>query len=214
MRTARRTAQHTLARLRPFVETTKATLWIVAHTGHSDEAQDRPRGSSALLGAYDTFYRHKKTGEHTGEIKITIDRDGLGGKKISFGVELYDTGAVNEDGEPVVVPHLEVAAAPVKFTFKKGGEPKRVTPTETDTGALLALAKAIKEHGVFIVDDAAGFPDGVATVSKEQSRTVFELENTGRRSTDAVRMAFNRAVKSTIEKGLVNARNDRFWPSE
>ena len=89
-----------------------------------------------------------------------------------------------------------------------------MTPTETDTGALLALAKAIKEHGVFIVDDAAGFPDGVATVSKEQWRTVFESENTGRRSTDAVRMAFNRAVKSTIEKGLVNARNDRFWPSE
>lgn len=80
-------------------QATQATLWIIAHTGHSEEAQDRPRGSSALLGAYDVFYRHKKIDERSGEIKITIDRDGLGGKELPFAVELYDTGAVNEDGE-------------------------------------------------------------------------------------------------------------------
>ena len=61
-------------------QATDATLWIIAHSGHSEDAQDRPRGSSALLGAYDTFYRHKKIDERRGEIKITIDRDGLGGK--------------------------------------------------------------------------------------------------------------------------------------
>jgi hypothetical protein len=85
-------------------QATGATLWIIAHTGHSVDAQDRPRGSSALLGAYDTFYRHKKTDERSGEIKITIDRDGLGGKEFPFTVEIYDTGEVNDDGEPVVVP--------------------------------------------------------------------------------------------------------------
>jgi hypothetical protein len=46
-------------------QATEATLWIIAHTGHSEEAQDRPPGSSALLGAYDTFYRHKKTDERS-----------------------------------------------------------------------------------------------------------------------------------------------------
>jgi uncharacterized protein (DUF849 family) len=42
-------------------QATEATLWIVAHTGHSEEAQDRPRGSSALPGAYDTSATRKKT---------------------------------------------------------------------------------------------------------------------------------------------------------
>jgi hypothetical protein len=97
-------------------QATEATLWIVAHTGHSEEAQDRPHGSSAPPGAYDTFYRHKKEDETHGGIKITIDRDGLGGEEIPFAVELYDTGAVNEDGELVLVPYLEAAAAPVDFT--------------------------------------------------------------------------------------------------
>ena len=119
-------------------QATEATLWIIAHTGHSEEAQDRPRGSSALLGAYDTFYRHKKIDERSGEIKITIDRDGLGGKEIPFAVELYDTGAVNEDGEPVMVPYLEAAAPPVKFTFKKGDEPEPQRPMRHSCSRLCA----------------------------------------------------------------------------
>ena len=124
-------------------EATEATLWIIAHTGHSEDAQDRPRGSSALLGAYDTFYRHKKIDERSGEIKITTDRDSLGGKELPFAVELYDTGAVNEDGEPVLIPYLEAAAAPAKFTFKKGDEPKRPTPGETLM--LKALRAAVRK---------------------------------------------------------------------
>ena len=69
---------------------TSATLWIIAHIGHGQDAQDRPRGNSSLLGAYDTFYRHKKINETHGSIKITIDRDGLGQKEFHFAVELYD----------------------------------------------------------------------------------------------------------------------------
>jgi hypothetical protein len=86
--------------------------------------------------------------------------------------------------------------------------------TETESEALRALGKAIAEHGVLIVDVAAGFPDGVTTVSREQWRAMFEANYSGRGSADARRMAFNRAVKTTIDKALVNARNDRFWPSE
>ena len=130
-------------------QATDATLWIIAHTGHSEEAQDRPRGSSTLLGAYDTFYRHKKTDERSGEIKITIDRDGLGGKELQFSVALYNTGAANEDGEPVLIPYLEAAAPPVKITFKKGGEPNESeSPTRGESEALRALHKAIKKQGL------------------------------------------------------------------
>jgi hypothetical protein len=118
------------------------------------EAQDRPLGSSALPGAYDTFYGHKKEDETYGSIKITIDRDGLGGKEIPFAVELYDTGAVNEDGELVLVSYLEAAAAPVDFTFRKANAPKPVRATETETEALRALDKAIKEHGLLTPEGA------------------------------------------------------------
>jgi AAA domain len=152
---------------------TEATLWIIAHTGHSEDAQDRPRGSSALLGAYDTFYRHKKIDEDHGSIKITIDRDGLGGKELPFAVELFDTGAVNEDGEPVVVPYLEAAPPPVKFTFKKGDQASKTeNPTRAESEALRALQKAIKKHGV-VTPKGEGIPAGEVTVCERQWRDVL-----------------------------------------
>ena len=104
----------------------------------------------------------------------------------------------------------------VDVAFRKPGDkaPKPVKATETESHALRALEKAIKEHGVLIVDDAAGFPDGVPTVSKEQWRAAFEAEDASRRSPNALRVAFNRALKMTIERGQVNNRNDYFWPAE
>jgi hypothetical protein len=181
MRTAQKTARRTYAKaIEAIRQATEATLWIIAHTGHSEEAQDRPRGSSALLGAYDTFYRHKKTDERSGEIKITIDRDGLGGKEIPFAVELYDTGAVNEDGEPVVVPYLEAAAAPVKFKFKKGAAPEGPTPNEILM--LKALRAAIKKSlRVVRADEAGGnLIEGAKYVFESEWRDEFRtLYKTG-----------------------------------
>ena len=68
---------------------TSITPWIIAHIGHAETAQDRPRGSSTLLGAYDVFYKFKKVDETHGSIRITIDRDGLGQKEFAFVVELF-----------------------------------------------------------------------------------------------------------------------------
>jgi hypothetical protein len=88
------------------------------------------------------------------------------------------------------------------------------TPENYTTLTDVTLANAIEEHYVLIVDDAVGSPDGVTTVPKDQWRAAFEVEDTSRRSPDALRMAFNRAFKATIEAGQVNDRNDHFWPSE
>jgi hypothetical protein len=197
---------------------TKATLWIIAHTGHSEDAQDRPRGSSALLGAYDTFYRHKKIDERRGEIKITIDRDGLGGKEFPFAVELYDTGALNEDGEPVLVPYLEAAAAPVKFTFKKGDEPRPGAATDMEREALRALEKAIKNHGLITPEgdggptpDGESIPPGEVTVCFSEWQAAFYKLDRERNST-ASRQAFNRSSKALVKKKLVGTWNNRRWP--
>jgi hypothetical protein len=194
-------------------QATEATLWIIAHTGHSEEAQDRPRGSSALLGAYDTFYRHKKIDERSGEVKITIDRDGLGGKEIPFAVELYDTGAVNEDGEPVLVPYLEAAAAPVKFTFKKGDEPDAPkSPTRAESEALRALHKAVRKHGS-VTPKGEGIPAGEVTVDEHEWRDAYyDLFRMREQST--LRQGFSRATKGLVAKKLVNEYGSRRWATE
>ena len=124
---------------------TSATLWIIAHIGHGETAQDRPRGNSSLLGAYDVFYKYKKVNETRGSVKITIDRDGLGQKEFGFAVELYDTGATNEDGESVFVPYLVSDSGKdgaLKLAFKQKGDGTRTKPKPFEKKALVALAKA------------------------------------------------------------------------
>ncbi len=194
-------------------QATEATLWIISHTGHSEDAQGRPRGSSALLGAYDTFYRHKKIDEQRGEIKITVDRDGLGGKELPFTVELYDTGTVNEDGEPALVPYLEAAAPTARFTFKKGGEPTGVkNPTKGESEALRALDKAIRKHGV-VTPKGEGIPAGEVTVNEQEWREAFYELFRGREQ-GTLRQGFSRSTKGLIVKKLVNEYGSRRWSTD
>ena len=166
-----------------------------------------------MLGAYDTFYRHKKIDERRGEIKITIDRDGLGGKEFPFAVELYDMGALNEDDEPVVVPYLEAAAAPMKFKFKKGDEPGAPeSPTRAESEALRALHKALKKHGL-VTPKGEGIPAGEVTVCEAEWRDAYyELFRTREQST--LRQGFSRATKGLVAKKLVNEYGSRRWAAE
>jgi hypothetical protein len=77
-------------------------------------------------------------------------------------------------------------------TFDMDKAVPKMTAAEKDALAVrAALANAIEDNGVVIVDDAAGFPDGITTVSKEQWRAAFEAEDTSGRSPDALRVAFN-----------------------
>jgi hypothetical protein len=130
----------------------------------------------------------------------------------------FKTGA-DASGRDITVPCLTRSDAPdqadLPYNFDKRNAVPKLTAAEKDILlARTALASAIEEHGVVIVDDAAGFPDGVTTVSKEQWRAAFEAENASGRGPDALRMAFNRALRAAIETGQVNNRNDHFWPPE
>ena len=194
-------------------QATGATLWIIAHTGHSAEAQDRPRGSSALLGAYDTFYRHKKTDERSGEIKITIDRDGLGGKELPFAVELYDTGAVNEDGEPVLVPYLKAVGAPAKLTFKRGDEPKPPTPNERIMLKALRAAIRKSDREVSAEDAGGSLMEGANYVGgaewRDEFRTLYKTGSTRQ----AESQAFTKGLDGLAAKGFVGNRGSCYWPT-
>jgi hypothetical protein len=200
-----------------------ASLWIIAHSGHAEDAQDRPRGNSSLLGAYDTFYKHWKKDETHGGINITVDRDGLGQKVFFFTVGLYDTRATNEDGEPVLVPFIELdkgADNQRPFTFREpGADTGPVKTTDGEKEALRALTIAIQDHGlvtpegegIYASEGNEDIPPGEVTVSTEAWRTTFyKLDR--ERSPDAGRKAFNRALDGLIKKGLVGKYSDRFWP--
>jgi AAA domain len=176
-----------------------ATIAAIAHTGHSEEAQDRPRGSSALLGGYETFYRFKKKDERSGSVKVTLDRDGLGGLELPFVVDLYETSMRNSEGEPVFVPWIELdespaEAAPRDFVFKKPGDTAKPTKTtELQQEALRALRKAIQDHGKVTPEgeglscgDVEGIPRGEATVELDAWKVTFvKLDH--ERSPDACR---------------------------
>jgi hypothetical protein len=155
---------------------------------------------------------------------VQKENDPLGGERLpphKVKIRSHKTGAVDAKGNPVTAPYLELLrvskgahddgegdAQP--FTFREPGDAPK--PTAAEEKALVALARAIREHGVIIIDDTAGFPDDVLTISKEQWRAEFEADD--KRGGDSCRKAFTRAVKNTTEKALVNARNDRFWPAE
>jgi archaellum biogenesis ATPase FlaH len=194
-------------------------LMAIHHVGVSLDAKKRMRGSSVLTGGIDKSFlvTQAKKGELT--IAGVKDNDPVGDgamPPLKMLIRTFKTG-VDASGRDVTVPCLTPSDTPEDggppYTFDKAG-PKLTAAEKDALAARTALAKAIEEHGVLIVDDAAGFPDGVTTVSKDQWRAVFKAEDTSRRSPDALRIAFNRALKTTIETGQVNARNDHFWPSE
>ena len=198
---------------------TGASLWIIAHVGHAETAQDRPRGTSSLLAAYDTFYRHQKRDETHGSIKITIDRDGLGQKEFDFIVDLFPTGLKNEDGEPVLVPYVEPDKEPLNAgnLAAAGIKVKPIEPTAIEREARLALGKAIKDHGIATPEGEGQLqpsgeyiPPGVVTVSLDEWRAGF-LDLDRRRERGASRRAFDRASKGLAEKGLVGKFADRRW---
>jgi archaellum biogenesis ATPase FlaH len=194
-------------------------LMAIHHVGVSLDAKKRMRGSSVLTGGIDKSFlvTQAKKGELT--IAGVKDNDPVGDgamPPLKMLIRTFKTG-VDASGRDVTVPCLTPSDTPEDggppYTFDKAG-PKLTAAEKDALAARTALAKAIEEHGVLIVDDAAGFPDGVITVSKDQWRAVFKAEDTSCRSPDALRIAFNRALKTTIETGQVNARNDHFWPSE
>ena len=194
---------------------TSITPWIIAHIGHAETAQDRPRGSSSLLGAYDVFYKFKKVDETHGSIRITIDRDGLGQKEFAFVVDLFATGMKNEDGEPVVVPYVEPGKADppkVGAISGLGFTVDPVEPTATEREALRALRQAIKECGVPGPDEEAAeqIPAGVVTVTRDEWADAFRKFDRERKD-GASRQAFSRGSGGLVAKGLVGAYGDWRW---
>jgi hypothetical protein len=135
---------------------------------------------------------------------------------LPFIVELYDTGTVNEDEEPVLVPWVsldESAGAGSKssatgkqrpYTFKSATK-----PTSIELTALEALREATKGYGIATPAGEA-ILGGVVTATEKEWLDVFcdkypeDAQNTRWRR-------FARASSGLIEESFVGECGERRW---
>ena len=200
---------------------TGAHVLIVHHVGLGEGAQTRPRGNSALSAAADICVLVTKTKSGV-DLTVTVERDGLEGKKIKAKFASFKTG-VDDRGKDLSVPYLDLVKVhePEDSVGEAEGEDdsdadaapkvdiKFDKPGTTDAMGIKALALALRDHGYLSPDHEKGFPDDVATVSWNQWRAEYDKLRPG--DDDANRQAFNRLAKKLVKNGRVNALYDRAW---
>ena len=113
-----------------------------------------------------------------------------GGRKSGQGA--HDDGALDKGAD---------AGPRVDFKFKKPGVGEAM--------AIKALGRALKERGYLPLEHEDGFPDDIATVSKDEWRDSYAKLRPG--DADSNRQALNRISKKLIESGRVNSRHNRVW---
>lgn len=112
------------------------TVILVHHTGNSEEAQNRARGSSAWRGALD-FEMSVKPGKD-GVIQLIQrkQKDAELSKDLSFKLESFEIGWYDEDGEPVrsgVIKQIELSEAELADL----NEPKSLKTAKEDFKCLI-----------------------------------------------------------------------------
>jgi len=200
---------------------TGAHVLIVHHVGLAEDAQTRPRGNSALTAAADICVLITKTKSGV-DLTVTVERDGLEGKKIKAKFASFKTG-VDDRGKDLTVPYLDLvkvhepedslgategeeegdadAAPKVDVKFEK--------PGTTDAMGIKALGLALRDHGYVPLGHENGFPDDVATVSWSQWRAEYDKLRPGH--DEANRKAFSRVGKKLVKSGRVITLHDRVW---
>jgi hypothetical protein len=200
---------------------TGAHVLIVHHVGLAEDAQTRPRGNSALTAAADICVLITKTKSGV-DLTVTVERDGLEGKKIKAAFASFKTG-VDDRGKDVTVPYLDLVKVhePEDSLGATEGEEegdadagpkvdvKFEKPGTTDAMGIKALGLALRDHGYLPLDHENGFPDDVATVSWSQWRAEYDKLRPG--DDEANRKAFSRVGKKLVKSGRVITLHDRVW---
>jgi hypothetical protein len=112
------------------------TVILVHHTGNSEEAQNRARGSSAWRGALD-FEMSVKPGKD-GVIQLIQrkQKDAELSRDLSFKLESFEIGWYDEDGEPVrsgVIRQIELSDAEIAEL----NEPKSLRTAKEDFNRMM-----------------------------------------------------------------------------
>jgi hypothetical protein len=147
-------------------ELNRATNAHIAAIHHSPWNDDRGKGAIDLDGAIDVSFVVNVKGSGLAKVftlSCTGANDGEEGPVTSFRLESVALGT-DADGKPITAPVVVQAdVAACDGSNLKGNAAK----------AMDALERAIEEHGVCPPDGSPGFPDGVATVTREQWRDQF-----------------------------------------
>lgn len=176
---------------------------IIHHTGVSETAQDRARGSSALKAALDFEMQIVKTGEKRAMLKQTKNKDDATQKPMCFDFksviipECYD-----EDGESVdtLVPELNETLTQIEATQKP--KEKKLPPIEKF--ALETYSEAAQKHGEIIKNNETG-EECIALEIEDWRKIIYARSSSEKDSTR--RGQFNKARnKLTEEKRLLFAK--------
>jgi len=181
---------------------TGAHIMHIHHLGK--DTSKGGRGSSALRAATDTEILVTKTNQGASRIKVTKQRDLMGGASAEFQLTPVTLGT-DQDGDPVTscvaTEWREVVKNFVKSELAEDSHAAR---------ALAALHGLLKDKGA-VPPAELGLPEGVQVVGEKAWRQKFREGLSG--SVDTTRKAFNRA-KEELQKGNhIDLSRDFVWIS-
>jgi hypothetical protein len=188
-------------------ELNRATNAHIAAIHHSPWNDDRGKGAIDLDGAIDVSFVVNVKG--TGLAKVftlscTGANDGEEGPVTSFRLESVTLGT-DADGKPTTAPVVVQA----DVVTNDGSNLKGNTAKAMD-----ALERAIEQHGECPPDGSVGFPDGVATVTRDQWRDQFYADVRAKEPAIAdatLRQRFTRAAGELLTAEQTAAVGERCW---
>jgi hypothetical protein len=188
-------------------ELNRATNAHIAAIHHSPWNDDRGKGAIDLDGAIDVSFVVTVKGSGPAKVytlSCTGANDGEEGPVTSFRLESVTLGT-DADGKvtnaPVVV---QADVVTCDGSNLKGQSAK----------ALESLERAIQEHGEVPPDGSPGFPDGVATVTRDQWRDQFYADAKAKEPAIAdatLRQRFTRAVGELLAADQTATVGERCW---
>jgi hypothetical protein len=182
-------------------ELNRATNAHVAAIHHSGWEGDRGKGAIDLDGAIDASFVVDVKG--TGPAKVFTlacigANDGEEGVVTSFQLESVALGT-DADGKVTTAPVVVQADAVTPFDGSnlKGNSAK----------AFESLERAIEAHGECPPDGSPGFPDGVATATREAWRNRYYADAMAKEtvSDDTLGKRFRRAIEQLTEAGKISS---------
>jgi AAA domain len=188
-------------------ELNRATNAHIAAIHHSPWNDDRGKGAIDLDGAIDVSFVVTVKGSGLAKVftlACTGANDGEEGPVTSFRLESVALGT-DTDGKPTTAPVVVQADVVVcDGSNLKGNAAK----------AMDALERAIEQHGECPPDGSIGFPDGVATVTRDQWRDQFYADAKAKEpaiADAALRQRFTRASGELLAADQTVAVGERVW---
>ena len=188
---------------------------VIHHCGHGG---DRPRGHSALLGAYDALIAVKRDAADHVVAELEGSKDGAAGLQLVSLLKQVEIG-IDDDGDPVTTCVIEPA-----YGACVAGAAAEAAKTVPPTKRLLldVITEVSGDAGV----DIRPFVDGplIKAVSAELVRARYysrvaekpKDDDTPEKLAERQRKSFNNAVKDLLDRELITAgiwNGERYlWP--